>query len=139
MNKLTLRDYQEKSIDDLYMALIVETNILNNIISLSSFRVYKMIKQGNLPASFAKELTKRDLFYVHEEYVATIILVVGINYINVCTGAQIDMSKCKLSYVEPFSSYYSEGDYSFVEENGIITIQLNSSKPFDEYQSKVLF
>lgn len=44
----------------------------------------------------------------------------------------------RIDYLEPFSDYYSEGQYRFVIINGKVCIDVDSGEPFERYSKKAL-
>lgn len=160
MSKLTLRDYQTKSINDLFMAVIVEDlsdeEAKRHMQSLTpQDDDYKKVKEeeayiDSIIASAIEESTidqskasqfadiiKSAISFCFEKTAPIIVLKDGESYINVNDDEEIDMKTHTLRSMEPFSDYYSESEYRFVEVDGRVVLDVDSMEPWERYVEKV--
>ncbi|NLC87265.1 MAG: hypothetical protein GX682_00550 [Clostridiaceae bacterium] len=152
MSKLTLRDYQSKHISDLFLALIVtqvsEEDTKEYLESLTpedkDYQKVKAIKdwmnsnfaEGTQEAEFVK-LIKDSFSFSSERTAATILVKDGDSYINVTDNSNLDMETNELIILEPFSDYYSENEYRFIENEGKIILDVDSIEPFEIFSKKI--
>ena len=157
MSKLTtLRDYQSKSINDIFMAVIVsqlpDAESERYIQSLTPLdRDYQTVRQlenlidNRLEQSLLnynannelKEAMKKAISFCVEEAAPAIIIKNGDTYINVEDNEEIDMTTQELKMVEPFSDYYSENEFRFLEQDGKIVLDVDSTEPWEKYIHKI--
>ena len=50
---------------------------------------------------------------------------------------EIDMTTHELRMLEPFSDYYSESEYRFIEMEGRVVLDVDSMEPWENYTHKV--
>lgn len=152
MSKLTLSDYQSKPISDFFMAVISQplsqAEAKEYLASLShDDSIYSILntflqnifqKLGTSADNPALKNALNELISVGlERSAAIIVLKVGDTYINVNDDEEIDMNSYQLTNLEPFSDYYSVGEYRFIEVNGRVVLDVNSMAPFNKYEEKV--
>lgn len=161
MSKLTLREYQTKSIDDLFMAVIVEDlsdeEAKKHMQSLTpQDDDYKKVKEveevidscanriieesdidPNEVSQFA-DIMKSALSVCFEKIATIVVMKNGESYINVNDDEEIDMKTHTLRNMEPFSDYYSENEYRFIELDGRVVLDVDSMEPFERYEKKVI-
>lgn len=160
MSKLTLQDYQAKSINDLFMAVIVENlseeEAKRHMESLTpQDEDYKKVKEEeelidsaiadaiekspqepNVASRFA-DIMKLAISFCFEKTAPIIVLKDGENYINVNDDEEIDMKTHTLRNMEHFSDYYSEDEYRFIEMDGRVVLDVDSMEPWERYIEKV--
>ena len=159
MSKLTLQDYQSKTINDLFMAVTVE-NVpdeeakeyvetltpqdenyaeVKEVEGLIDSSISEATRECNVDSAIANQLLgimKGVISLCFEKVTPIICLKDGDAYINVAKDEEIDMTTHKLIMVEPFSDYYSENEYRFVELEGIVVLDVDSLEPWERYVEK---
>ena len=160
MSKLTLRDYQQKSINDLFLAVIVEQisdqEAKDHMHSLTpededyakvkeveqhiDSAISESMKKQNVNPDYASQFSdmlKEAISICFEKTAVIVVLKNDDTYINVNDDEEIDMSTHELRFLEPFSDYYSEGEYRFEELNGRVVLDVDSIEPIDRYEQKI--
>lgn len=160
MSKLTLQDYQSKSINDLFMAVIVEQisdaeakqhmeslnpqdedyGKVKEIEDFVDSTIAKSVQKFNVDPARANqfaELMKGTISFCFEKTAPIIVLKNGDTYINVNDDEEIDMTTHELRMLEPFSDYYSENEYRFIEIEGRVVLDVDSMEPWENYTHKV--
>lgn len=146
MSKLTLQDYMSTSINDLFMAVIVEqpseAEKQQYLESLTpQDEDYKILKKAtrirNALMTLSAGLLRGTLSLHFEKTAPVIVLKYGDAYFNVGDDQEIDMTTHELRQIEPFSDYYSENEYRFIEMNGRVVMDVDSTAPWEKYINKV--
>lgn len=146
MSKLTLQDYLSTNINDLFMAVIVEqpseAETQQYMESLTpQDEDYKKIKKAtrirDALMTLSAGLLKGTLSLQFEKTAPVIVLKYGDAYFNVGDDQEIDMTTHELRQIEPFSDYYSENEYRFIEMNGRVVMDVDSTAPWEKYINKV--
>lgn len=146
MSKLTLQDYLSTNINDLFMAVIVEqpseAETQQYMESLTpQDEDYKKIKKAtrirDALMTLSAGLLRGTLSLQFEKTAPVIVLKYGDAYFNVGDDQEIDMTTHELRQIEPFSDYYSENEYRFIEMNGRVVMDVDSTAPWEKYINKV--
>ncbi|MDF2865214.1 MAG: hypothetical protein K0R72_23 [Clostridia bacterium] len=159
MSAFKLREYQSKSISDLYMAIIVEKlsdeeakrhrNALKpqdegyaevkKLDELVDNLTRNALNESNLDSTSAKQITdimKDAISFAFEKSAAIIVMKFGDTYVNLNDDQEINVSTHTLRNLEPFSDYYAEDEYRFLELDGKVVLDVDSFEPFEEYEKK---
>lgn len=159
MSAFKLRDYQSKSISDLYMAIIVEDlsveeSRLHRDSLKSEDEDYAKIKEfdkfiddltqnalnesqlDSASAEQMKDIMKEAVSCCFEKSAAIIVIKFGNIYVNINDDEEIDMSTHTLRNFEPFSDYYAENEYRFLEVDERVVLDVDSLEPFERYEKK---
>lgn len=143
----TLEDYKNTSIEDLYMAVVFEYVQNASITDEESAKelarsiAEDIIKNGlTQKKADAIESELRESTNIHVNKRVAVLLKVGNKYLDVTDECK-PLDKVKGPYIEelePFEKYYAKDEYTFVEEDGKIYIDVQSMAPIEEYEREML-
>lgn len=146
----TLEDYQNRPIEDLFMAVVLECTPSASITDSSAkelaSRLAQSIMEHGLSQKRADEIEK----IIKEQAEGLEILVsrriavalkVGEKYVDVTDDGRL-LDKVNGTYIEelePFGSFYSKEEYSFEQgEDGKIYLEVTSMEPIERYEKEKL-